>query len=43
MFLDGVPIEKISKFLNHSTPAVTMAYLVITKQEVLDTYDEYEL
>jgi len=43
MFSDGVPIEKISKVLNHSTPAVTMRYLGITKQEVLDTYDEYEL
>ena len=43
MFSDGVPIEKISKVLNHSTPAVTMRYLGITKQEVLATYDEYEL
>ncbi len=43
MFADGVPIEKISKVLNHSAPAVTMRYLGITKQEVLDTYDEYEL
>lgn len=43
MFADGVPIEKICKVLNHSTPAVTMRYLGITKQEVLDTYDEYEL
>ena len=43
MFSDGVPIEKISKVLNHSAPAVTMRYLGITHQEVLDTYDEYEL
>ena len=43
MFSDGVPIEKISKVLNHSTPAVTMRYLGISKQEVLDTYDTYEL
>ncbi|MCF6211570.1 MAG: tyrosine-type recombinase/integrase [Gammaproteobacteria bacterium] len=43
MFSDGVPIEKISKMLNHSAPAVTMRYLGITQQEVLDTYDEYEL
>lgn len=37
------PIEKISKVLNHSATAVTMRYLGITNQEVLDTYDEYEL
>ena len=43
MFSDGVPIEKISKVLNHSAPAVTMRYLGITNQEVLDTYDAYEL
>ena len=43
MFTDGVPIEKISKVLNHSAPAVTMAYLGITKEEILDTYLAYEL
>ena len=43
MWNDGVPVEMISKVLNHSTPAVTMAYIGITKQEVLDTYDRYEL
>jgi integrase len=43
MFSDGVPIEKISKVLNHSAPAVTMAYLGISRQEILDTYLEYEL
>lgn len=43
MYSDGVPIEMISKVLNHSHPAVTMAYLGITKQEVLDTYLAYEL
>ena len=43
MYSDGVPVEMISKVLNHSAPSVTMAYLGITKQEVLATYDEYEL
>ena len=43
MFADGVPIEKVSKVLNHSHPAVTMRYLGITNKEVLDSYDEYEL
>ena len=43
MFSDGKPIEMISKVLNHSSPSVTMAYLGISKEEVLSTYDEYEL
>ena len=42
-FADGVPIEKISKALNDSHPAVTMQYLGITNKEVVDSYDEYEL
>ena len=43
MFSDGKSIQMISKVLNHSSPSVTMAYLGITKEEVLATYDEYEL
>ncbi len=43
MYSDGVPIEMIAKVLNHSSPSVTMAYLGITKQEVLQTYLDYEL
>ncbi len=43
MHSDGVPIEKISKVLNHSNPAQTMSYLGITQEEVLETYDTYEL
>jgi site-specific recombinase XerD len=43
MFNDGVPIEKFSKVLNHSAPSVTIAYLGITKEEILDTYLAYEL
>ena len=43
MWNDDVPIEMISKVLNHSSPSVTMSYLGITKDEVLATYDEYEL
>ena len=39
----GIPIEKISKVLNHASPSTTMAYLGITRQEVLNTYDEFEL
>jgi integrase len=43
MHSDGVAIEKISKVLNHATPAVTMAYLGISKADILNTYLEYEL
>lgn len=43
MYSDGQPIEKIAMVLNHATPAVTMRYLGITGEEVLQTYDEYEL
>jgi len=43
MYSDGLPIEMICKVLNHSHPAVTMDYLGITKQEILDTYEAYEL
>ncbi len=35
----GVPIETISKMLNHSSPSVTMTYLDITQDEVNQTYD----
>lgn len=43
MFKDGVPIERICKILNHSHPAVTMAYIGIERDEVLASYDAYEL
>lgn len=34
----GVPIETISKMLNHSSPSVTITYLDITQDEVNQTY-----
>lgn len=40
---DDVPVEKIAKVLNHSNTASTLRYLGITKDEVLQTYDDYEL
>lgn len=43
MWSDGVPIEKIAKVLNHSEPSVTMRYLGISKEEILQTYVEYQL
>lgn len=43
MYKDGVPIEKIAKVLNHSNTSSTLRYLGITQEEVLQTYDDYEL
>ncbi|QXI03279.1 tyrosine-type recombinase/integrase (plasmid) [Pseudomonas monsensis] len=41
MHSSGVSIEKICKVLNHSSPAVTMAYIGLTQAEIDDTYDEF--
>ncbi len=41
MHSSGVSIEKICKVLNHSSPAVTMAYIGITQAEIDSTYDEF--
>ena len=43
MFSDGVAIEIIAKVLNHTSTKTTMVYLGITQEEVLQTYDDYEL
>ncbi len=43
MYKDGVPVEKIAKVLNHSNTTSTLRYFGVTKEEVLKTYDEYEL
>ncbi|WP_404361469.1 tyrosine-type recombinase/integrase [Methylotuvimicrobium sp. KM1] len=43
MYKDGVPVEKIAKVLNHSNIRSTLRYLGITKEEMLQTYDDYEL
>lgn len=43
LYRDGVPVEKIAKVLNHSNTTSTLRYLGITKEEVLQTYDDYEL
>ncbi|MCP3921313.1 MAG: tyrosine-type recombinase/integrase [Desulfobacterales bacterium] len=43
MHSSGVSIEQISEVLNHSSPAVTMAYIGLTKEATLKTYDEFEL
>jgi integrase len=43
MYDAGIPIQTISKVLNHSNPMNTMAYLGITREQVLKTYDDFEL
>ena len=43
MYKDNVPVEKIARVLNHSNTSSTLRYLGISKEEVLQTYDEYQL
>jgi site-specific recombinase XerD len=43
MYKDGVTVEKIAKVLNHSNTTSTLRYLGITQEDVLKTYDDYEL
>jgi len=43
MFKAGVSLAQIARVLNHSTPAVTMAYIGLTKEETLQTYDDFVL
>lgn len=43
MYDDNVPVETIAKVLNHSSTSTTLRYLGITKEQVLQTYDDYEL
>jgi len=43
MFNDGVPVEKIAHVLNHSNTSSTLRYLGITRQEIMQTYDDYQL
>jgi hypothetical protein len=43
MYDAGVPIEKISKVLNHADTGVTLRYLGITHADVMQTYDDFPL
>lgn len=43
MYDDKVPIEMIAKVLNHSNIHETMRYLGITKENIMQTYDDYVL
>lgn len=42
-YQQGVDITRIQKLLNHSTPAITLAYIGITKQELDDVYINLDL
>ncbi len=43
LYNDGVAVEKIAQVLNHSNTSSTLRYLGITQQQILQTYDDYEL
>lgn len=43
MFKAGVSIEKISKLLNHSSTGTTLAYIGIEKEDIQQTYDDFNL
>lgn len=43
MYDSGIPVEKIAKVLNHSDTGVTLRYLGITQEAVMQTYDDFVL
>lgn len=43
MYDAGVRIETICKVLQHSTPAMTLRYIGIEKQDIQNTYTSFEL
>lgn len=43
LFKAGKSLELIARVLNHASTSTTMAYIGINKEEVLNTYDEFEL
>ena len=43
MYKGGVDIAQIAKVLNHSSPTTTLAYIGITKENTLQTYDDFVL
>jgi integrase len=43
MYQAGVSIEQIARVLNHSSPSVTMAYIGLTREETMRTYEKFEL
>jgi hypothetical protein len=43
LFAAGVPLEVITKTLNHSSPAVTLRYIGVDRARVNQTYDDFVL
>lgn len=43
LYRAGRSIEEICKLLNHSSPATTMRYIGITRQQVDELYTKYEI
>jgi integrase len=43
MYKDGVPLPVIARVLNHSSINCTLRYIGITKEETLQTFDDYQL
>ena len=37
-YIDGQPVEQLQKIFNHSHPAITLAYIGITKEIIDDSY-----
>ncbi len=43
MFDAGLPVEKIAKVLNHGSTTTTLRYIGIEKEQIMQTYDDFEL
>jgi len=43
MYSNGASIERICKLLNHSSPAITMAYIGLTQADTDAAYTEFEI
>jgi integrase len=43
MFDAGVSLEQISKVLNHSNTSSTLRYIGITREQTLQTFDDFQL
>lgn len=43
LYESGVPLEVICQMLNHSTPSCTLRYLGITREHIMQTFDDYVL
>lgn len=43
MYKNGVSLEMICKVLGHNSPATTLAYIGIERENILETYDDFVL